>query len=245
MEHQLGVFLHQYGYFGLFIALAGGIIGLPFPDEFLMAFVGYQISKGSMSFGLSVLIAFIGACVGSTLSYLLGAKLGLPIITKIGPKIYLSPQKLAKGHDLLRKYGNVWILFGYFIPGLRHINGYVSGITKMGLLRYAIYAYTGALFWCLTFITIGCKLKSQWLLLEDYLRRHSPLQIIPALILIVLTIVLYSSYKNAQRKKVSDKKASDIEIDEKLKQEEKDAKLNIEYKNPNQAEKDESFNLTD
>lgn len=85
MEHHLEIFLHHYGYFGLFIALSGGIVGLPLPDEVLMTFVGYQIARGFMTLGLSFLFSFSGACVGSALSYLIGAKLGQPIINKIGP----------------------------------------------------------------------------------------------------------------------------------------------------------------
>ncbi|PGM86850.1 alkaline phosphatase, partial [Bacillus thuringiensis] len=49
MEQQIGELLIQYGYFGILIALVGGIVGLPIPDEFLLTFVGYNVSKGTMS----------------------------------------------------------------------------------------------------------------------------------------------------------------------------------------------------
>ena len=49
MEQHIGELIAHYGYFGIIIALAGGIVGLPIPDEFLLTFVGYNVSKGVMS----------------------------------------------------------------------------------------------------------------------------------------------------------------------------------------------------
>ena len=49
MEQHIGELIAHYGYFGIVIALAGGIVGLPIPDEFLLTFVGYNVSKGVMS----------------------------------------------------------------------------------------------------------------------------------------------------------------------------------------------------
>lgn len=36
MEQHIGELIAHYGYFGIIIALAGGIVGLPIPDEFFI-----------------------------------------------------------------------------------------------------------------------------------------------------------------------------------------------------------------
>lgn len=76
MEQHIGEIIAHYGYFGIIIALAGGIVGLPIPDEFLLTFVGYNISRGNMSGSAALLSGMAGALLGITLSYLLGLKLG-------------------------------------------------------------------------------------------------------------------------------------------------------------------------
>ncbi|HEU4962629.1 MAG TPA: DedA family protein, partial [Bacilli bacterium] len=39
-----------YGYFGLFVSLVLGIVGLPIPDEILMTYCGYLVSQGTMNY---------------------------------------------------------------------------------------------------------------------------------------------------------------------------------------------------
>ncbi|OLG10103.1 DedA family protein [Bacillus paralicheniformis] len=46
-------------------------------------------------------------------------------------------------------------LFGYFVPGIRHVTCYLSGMNEMDMKRFLIYAGSGAFIWCLVFITIG------------------------------------------------------------------------------------------
>ena len=84
--YQLAYLLQHFGYFGIIIALLGGIIGLPIPDEVLLAYVGYHVYLGKMVYLTSLLCAFSGAVGGITLSYFLGIKLGLPFFTQIRPK---------------------------------------------------------------------------------------------------------------------------------------------------------------
>lgn len=90
---------------------------------------------------------------------------------------------------------------GYFVPGLRHINGYLSGITRMGLLKYALYAYTGAFLWCTTFLLLGYEFQGEWFLLENYIRRHSSLRMPAAILIIASAAVIYSGYKKKTTEK--------------------------------------------
>lgn len=43
--HHLNHLIEHYGYIGIMIALVGGIIGLPIPDETLLTFVGYNVLR--------------------------------------------------------------------------------------------------------------------------------------------------------------------------------------------------------
>ena len=61
MEQHLHHFIEHFGYIGIMIALAGGIIGLPVPDEVLLTYVGYNVSTGMMSYPLTLTCSFAGA----------------------------------------------------------------------------------------------------------------------------------------------------------------------------------------
>ena len=105
MEQLVGELIIQYGYWGIFIALTGRIVGLPIPDEFLLTFVGYNVSKGTL-LGASAFVSGIsGAILGITISYFLGLKLGLPILNKYGPKIHIKEKQMVPSRSLCKFFG--------------------------------------------------------------------------------------------------------------------------------------------
>ncbi len=64
--------------------------------NFLLTFVGYNVSKGTMSGVFAFISGMAGAILGITLSYILGLKLGLPILNKYGPKIHIKEHTIEK-----------------------------------------------------------------------------------------------------------------------------------------------------
>ncbi|WP_026021350.1 DedA family protein [Paenibacillus senegalensis] len=154
MEHLQDI-ISQYGYWAIYILLALGIVGLPVPDEILMTIVGYFCSINILRYSWSLLIAFSGTMTGMTISYTLGKKLGKPLLLKYGKWVKLTPAKLNKIDRWFNKYGLWTVVFGYYIPGIRHLTCYMAGITGVKTPRYLLFAASGALVWCITFITIG------------------------------------------------------------------------------------------
>jgi len=151
----------QYGYIALFLCLALGIVGLPIPDELLMTFVGYLASIGFMSMPGSVAVSFLGAMSGMMVSYTLGRKFGKPLLWRYGKWLRLTPPRLEKAETWFNRYGPWTVGFGYFIPGIRHLTCYLSGVSAMKPGKYFIFAGAGALIWCTLFILIGYFVGSQ------------------------------------------------------------------------------------
>lgn len=190
MEQHIAELITQYGYFGIIIALAGGIVGLPIPDEFLLTFIGYNISKGVMSGPAAFLSGMAGAMLGITLSYLLGLKLGLPVLKKYGPKIRIKEKQIEKTHILFEKYGPFLLLVGYFIPGVRHLTAYFAGVSNLTVWRFCLYAYSGALIWISVFIGLGWKLGEKWRFVE-YSLHHYGIWILIISGLITIAVCFY------------------------------------------------------
>ena len=198
MEQQIDYFIEHFGYFGIIIMLIGGIVGLPIPDEVLLTYVGYNVFQGKLSYIVSFLCALVGSIGGISLSYFIGYKFGLPLITKFGPKIHITEEKINRTRNLFQKVGPLLILIGYFIPGVRHLTAYVAAINSFPLRKFVVYAYSGALLWCFTFITLGRVLGEQWHLVEFYLSKYS---IYFIMLLIVLAMVFYLFWKRKNQLK--------------------------------------------
>jgi membrane protein DedA with SNARE-associated domain len=198
MAH-LGWLITRYGYIGIFSALTLGIVGLPVPDEVLLTYVGYNVFQGKMMYLLALISAFLGAVSGISISYAIGLKLGLPFLKKFGPKIHITEERIVHTQGLYGKYGNVVLIVGYFIPGVRHLTAYIAGISHMDLRKFMIFAYSGAFLWSITFISLGHVLGERWFLVEEYIYRYR-FYVFAAVILLMLGAVAYFKFKRTRAK---------------------------------------------
>jgi membrane protein DedA with SNARE-associated domain len=178
-------YIEHFGYIGLFFVLLFGIIGLPVPDEVLLTYVGYNVSLGRMSYVLSVLIALAGATCGITISYLAGLTFGEPVLRRIGPKIGIKEKTVTRTYQSFKDIGGPILFLGYFIPGVRHVTAYIAGILNYSFKRFTVFAYTGALIWVVTFITIGRLFGLQGLKMMHYFAQHLWI-IVPCMVLFSL-----------------------------------------------------------
>jgi membrane protein DedA with SNARE-associated domain len=192
---SLNHLIEHYGYFGIIIALIGGIVGLPIPDEVLLTFVGYNVFQEKMSYLPSLLSAFVGAFGGITLSYLLGIKLGLPFLQKFGPKFHITEERVDKTRKLFMKFGPFLLIIGYFIPGVRHVTAYLAGINNYSYKKFALFAYLGAMTWCFTFITIGRVLGENWIHVGAYFSKYS----FYVFFLLLLGGILFFTFRRKKR----------------------------------------------
>lgn len=188
----------HYGYIGIIAALASGIVGLPIPDEVLLTFVGYNVSLGSFTYAGAIASGFAGAFLGITVSYLLGLKLGLPLLHRVGPKIHITEEKIQRTHDLFEKYGPVLLMVGYFIPGVRHLTAYFAGITGLGIRKFCLYAYTGALLWVGVFVTLGWKLGDNYRYVEYYVHQYGTKLFFFAILALAIVAVYMQMTKKAK-----------------------------------------------
>jgi membrane protein DedA with SNARE-associated domain len=151
----MNTLFEQYGYFVLFLGLFAESLALPFPGELAMAISGHLTNLGSFNILFIIFYSYFGAIVGTTVTYYLGYKLGTPFFDKYGKFFFMNQERLAKMTKWFDKYGDKLILVSYFIPGLRHFTGYVSGILKVRLRTFFFYNYMGGFLWVMTYVMIG------------------------------------------------------------------------------------------
>lgn len=194
MQHITELFNH-YGYIVLFVALTLELIAFPTPGETLMTYCGFLVFQGKLNWGISVIVAAFGVISGITTSYFIGCSLGTPFFKKYGTYIHMGPDRLDKTSKWFERYGNGLLVIAYFIPGIRHITGYFSGVTKIPFKRFALNAYIGAFMWTGTFITLGKILGSNWEKFHSSIKKYL---IIGGIILAIglICIYLYKKHKD-------------------------------------------------
>jgi membrane protein DedA with SNARE-associated domain len=153
--HVLSHWIKTYGYLGVFTSLMLGMFGLPVPDESILTFTGFLISKNYLHPASAVVAAFLGSICGITLNYLVGRFVGFPLMYRYGIYIRLTPAKLARAQQWFERYGK-WALFiGYFFPGIRHLSALSAGASRLQYWIFASFAYSGGFLWAATFISLG------------------------------------------------------------------------------------------
>jgi undecaprenyl-diphosphatase len=189
--------LQHYGDPILFITLAAEYLGLPFvPGEAMMSFMGYVGLKGSGFATLySILWAAAGTFAGSMIAWLIGYKYGEIVVLKIGKPFHLTREKLDKARVSFDKHQVGLIVFSRFVPGVRHVIPYISGISRIKAGRYALLSLTGSVLWCGSFIGLGALLGNKWQTIVNLAKTYS----LALLLLIVFIFVTVKFFKKHQK----------------------------------------------
>ena len=64
--------LSTWGYLGIFLAVALGNIGVPLPEETILALAGYAAQRGQLKLPAVLVVGVIRAVVGDNIGYWLG-----------------------------------------------------------------------------------------------------------------------------------------------------------------------------
>ena len=187
--HSLFLSITKYSYFELFIALGLGIVGLPVPDETLMAFAGFLVFQGKLTYLYTIAVAFMGTSCGITIGYALGKTFGRPFIKRYASKMHVNSDDIQDAEHFYNRYGKFALFIGYFIPGVRHLTAIFSGASRMPYRTFALYAYAGGFLWTITMVSLGYFLGEKWHHVYMYSHRF----VIPLILLsiVILIIVIY------------------------------------------------------
>jgi len=122
------------GFAGLIFALEG--MGVPVPVEIPLYIVGVMMSRGTFTFGHTVLLTWVATVLGNSAGYLVGYYGGRPLILAL-----LNWLRIPIGHfetveHWFNKYGLTLAL------GTRWINwGFAQNIWLLGITRYRFATY--------------------------------------------------------------------------------------------------------
>jgi len=172
VEQALVSWLSEFGPAALFVLLAIGVLGLPLPDETLLALAGVLIGQGRLHPVATAAAALGGAMTGITLSYGLGRFAGLRLLARYGSRLHLDRGMIPRIEAWFERSGKWVLVGGYFIPGVRHLTAMVAGASRLRVGTFMVFAYGGAVLWVSCFLTIGYVVGDDWRALVAQFHRH-------------------------------------------------------------------------
>ncbi|GIO04680.1 alkaline phosphatase [Brevibacillus reuszeri] len=146
--------IEQYGYFAIFFLLWLGIVGLPIPDELVVATGGFLASIGLLNPYYSFLAGYLGVASGLTIGFLLGKYFGRPILRWLS-KSEKMRHAVDRSTVMLEKYGTTALCISYLFPVVRHVVPYLVALGGMSYRRYALLSYPIGLVWTTAFYFLG------------------------------------------------------------------------------------------
>jgi len=133
---MLQQFLHDFGYFALFL-------GTFFEGETILVLAGFLAFRGYMDINLVVVVAFFGSYAGDQLWYFLGRKHGRKLLARKPRWQMLGDRAL----EHIRKHPDIWVLSFRFVYGLRTVMPVAIGLSGYPPARYLILNGIGAIVW--------------------------------------------------------------------------------------------------
>ncbi|ERK60046.1 cation diffusion facilitator family transporter [Gemella bergeri ATCC 700627] len=191
--------LAEHVYLILFISLILEFAALPLPGETMMLFAGIMAYGGHASYIGMIMAGALGTVIGMQFSYEIGRRLGTKAVDKCGSYIGLTPYRMTKASDFFNKYGNIVIIIAYFLPGVRHIMGYFSGISRVDGKKFHTYSTIGGIFWVVVFISLGYVLGPSAHHAFRLMHRYGSMLIIIGLI----ALFIYLIYRKLGKKDFS------------------------------------------
>jgi membrane protein DedA with SNARE-associated domain len=140
-------FVVDYGYLAVFLGIFFEDFGLPTPGETMLIAGAVLASHGALNIYWLLLIAWLGAVIGDSIGYLIGAKGGHRLLTRYGARVGITEERLKKVEAFFARYGDIVVVFARFFLILRQFNGIVAGTLEMPWPRFLLYNAIGAALW--------------------------------------------------------------------------------------------------
>jgi len=126
-------------YLSVFILVAFS----PFPDYFIVPFLGYLSYLGFFNLYLVIIISSLADLLLMELDYLAGRFAGRPIVIKF---LNIFRVKVKEFHDpeiWIKKHGAMAVFIATFIPFLKHLTSVAAGTLKMNLFWFTVGNFVG------------------------------------------------------------------------------------------------------
>ena len=151
---DLNEFITHWGYAGIFVVVILGNIGLPVPEETVLAVAGYLVWSGRLHLLPVLIVGVASAVAGDNVGYWLGRRYGRAIVERYA-RWLLKPGRLVMAESFVRKYGALAVCLARFVGGFRFLAGPLAGAVGLRFRSFLSGNLVGALLFVPYAVGIG------------------------------------------------------------------------------------------
>lgn len=181
--HSVLMFLSDLGYFGIAIGLMIEVI----PSEIVLAYGGFLVSQGSITFVGAIIAGTIGGTIAQLFLYWIGYYGGRPFLEKYGKYLLIHSKQIDLAEYWFNRYGVGVIFTARFIPFVRHAISIPAGIARMSFTKFTLYTTLAVIPWSILFVTLGRELGAQW----EHINEKAAPYVQPLVWIAIIATVLY------------------------------------------------------
>ena len=153
-SHEITHLIHEYGLIVIFLATGLQAVGFPIPGGTALVAGGIDASTRHGLPVAGVLIAgAIGALLGTSLGYAIGAWRGEPVLLRIGRVFRQRPERVQQLRRDFQEHAVAPLFIARFITGARNVAGLVAGASGLAIPVFLLVSAGAALAWS-TIITL-------------------------------------------------------------------------------------------
>jgi membrane protein DedA with SNARE-associated domain len=146
-------------------------VGIPSPSELSLVTLGVLAGEGKLSLPFVIIVGALGSIAGAHISYWIALRGGRLLILRYGARVGLTAARLDQAEAFFRNRGDVALLVGRLISGVRAIISYPAGLFEMPYPRFLVFTSIGALLWPVLAAGSGYLVGPHWHVLVAWLTR--------------------------------------------------------------------------
>lgn len=173
----------------VFIWLAAESCGIPLPNELVLLLAGSIAAQRSDPVGLIELavVATLGSLLGATAAYIIGARGGRALITRLGRFVGLNASRLDMVEHWFMRSGAFAIALARITPFVRTISSFPAGILRMPPRSFYTATAIGSLVWCAVLVSVGYLLGVHYMIAVNLIEEYT----LPAILVMIALVAGY------------------------------------------------------
>lgn len=161
--------LGQYGYGVLFVTVFLMNAGLPLPGHLLYLTASVLCGRGALWLPLVMGGSAAAALLGAAAGFTLGQRGGRRLIDEKGPKVGLTPARVAAMERFFDRHGVKAVFLTRFFVIIRTFGAIFAGVSRVPTRRFLLVSAAGAVAWAGLVGSAGYVFGERWHVVEDYL----------------------------------------------------------------------------
>lgn len=183
------------GYAGIFFLMVLENIFPPIPSELIIPLAGFSAAQNGLSLPGVIVVATLGAVVGSLPWYMLGRGFGLRRIkalsARYGRLLTVSPSEIDAAEVWFLRRGHFAVLFGRLVPTVRTLISVPAGVARMPFNTFLLYSTIGSAIWTSTLAIAGYLLESQYESVAGYVGVLSDAVVVGIVLIYIYRVVTF------------------------------------------------------